>query len=383
MAGSPPLVLHVIHHLVIGGMENGLVNLINRMPPSEFRHGIVCIEDHSDFRNRLERDDVEVVALHRSKIGIWKLRQALYKLFRDMRPSLVHSRNLSGLDALLPARLAGVPYCVHGEHGRDVDDPVGDKWKFQVLRQLHSPLIDRYITVSADLKHYLVNKVGISATRVAQIYNGVDTERFSPWRRQDNGKPYLPPDFCHKNSFVIGAVGRMQPVKDHLTLVRAFIRLVGMVPEGRRRLRLVIIGNGPLWQTCQDELRTAGLAEIAWLPGARNDVPELLRTMDLFVLPSLAEGLSNTVLEAMATGLPVLATRVGGNPELLEDGVTGQLVPPENPDALAQALLDYVDDPARLTRQGSAARTRVEANFSMDAMMRGYLGVYNEVLARR
>ncbi len=380
MAEMPPLVLHVIHHLVIGGMENGLINLINRMPPSAFRHGIVCIEDYSDFRNRLERDDVEVIALHRSKIGVWKMRKALYKLFCQMQPSLVHSRNLSGLDALLPAKLAGVPHCVHGEHGRDINDPVGDKWKFQALRRLHSPLIDRYTTVSADLKNYLVNKVGISATRVTQVYNGVDTERFSPQLRQDNGKPYLPPDFCHKNSTVIGAVGRMQPVKDHLTLIRAFIRLVGMIPDGRRKLRLVIIGDGPLRQTCQNELRAAGLAEIAWLPGARNDIPELLRTMDIFVLPSIAEGISNTVLEAMACGLPVVATAVGGNSELVDEGITGTLVPPADPKAMAHALLMYYQDSARAHTHGAAGRAKIEAHFSMSAMVRGYLGVYDTVL---
>lgn len=118
---KPLFVVHVIHHLVIGGMENGLVNLINHLPRERFRHAVICIEDFSDFRQRIERDDVEVYAMHRSKIGIWRLRWRLWRLLSQLKPDVVHTRNLSGLDALLPARLAGIK-TLHSEHGFDVDD---------------------------------------------------------------------------------------------------------------------------------------------------------------------------------------------------------------------------------------------------------------------
>lgn len=167
-AAAPPLVLHVIHHLVTGGMENGLVNLIGTIPPAAFRHAIVCIEDFSDFRDRLTDPRVDVIALHRSRIGIWRLRRDFYRLCRRLWPAIVHTRNLSGLDALLPALLAD-------------------------LRALAAAL---------------------------------------------------------------------------------------------------------------------GIAELAWLPGTRADIPAVLRAFDVFVLPSLNEGISNTILEAMATGLPVVATAV-------------------------------------------------------------------------
>ena len=129
LAQSPPLILHVLHALHIGGMENGLVNLVNHLPATAFRHLIVCVEDFSPaFRARIQRPDVEVMALHRSQIGVWALRRALYALCRKRRPALVHSRNLSGLDAVLPARLAGVP-CVHSEHGWDIDNLQGRAFK--------------------------------------------------------------------------------------------------------------------------------------------------------------------------------------------------------------------------------------------------------------
>ncbi|MEG1052070.1 MAG: glycosyltransferase, partial [Janthinobacterium sp.] len=122
-----------MHHLVTGGLENGVVNLINHMPESAFRHGIVCIEDYSDFRDRIVRRDVPVIALKRSRIGVWAMRRELYKLCRTLRPAILHTRNQSALDALLPARLAGVRHAVHGEHGWDVDNLRGDRWKPALL----------------------------------------------------------------------------------------------------------------------------------------------------------------------------------------------------------------------------------------------------------
>ena len=124
------------------------------------------------------------------------------------------------------------------------------------------------------------------------------------------------------------------------------------------------------------------MAEQAWLPGSRDDVPELMRAMDLFVVPSLAEGICNTILEAMATGLPVIATEVGGNPDLVQPGVTGSLVPAADPEALAATLASYVSDPERCQREGQAARARAECDFSLAAMVRGYLQVYDKALGR-
>lgn len=128
-------------------------------------------------------------------------------------------------------------------------------------------------------------------------------------------------------------------------------------------------------------LEASNCSDLADLPGARNDVPELMRKMDLFVLPSLAEGISNTILEAMATGLPVIATKVGGNPELVEEGVTGTLVPPSDPEATAQSMLTYLAEPDLLARQSAAARRRIEEKFSLESMVRAYMKVYDEQLA--
>jgi len=156
---TPPLILHVIHHLVIGGMENGVINLVNSLPAADFRHVVLCIEDFSEFRERLQSKDVQVIALKRSAVGIWRVRRDIYRICRELRPAIVHTRNLSGLDALLPARLAGVSRLLHGEHGWDVDDLQGTNLRPVLLRKLHRPLVSKYVTVSKDLERYLVERV--------------------------------------------------------------------------------------------------------------------------------------------------------------------------------------------------------------------------------
>lgn len=372
-ATSPPLVMHVIHHLVTGGLENGVVNLINHMPASSFRHAVVCIEDYSDFRDRIARRDVDVIALHRSRIGVWQMRREIYRLCRRLQPTIVHTRNQSSLDALLPARLAGARHLVHGEHGWDVDNLHGDKWKPALLRQLHSPLIDRYITVSKNLEHYLIERVRIAPARITQVYNGVDTTRFMP--RQDGPRGALPEGFAHGAATIIGTAGRMQPVKDQATLLRAFARVVQVHPS----TRLVMIGSGPLLAELRALAAALGVGDQVWFPGALDDVAAVLRSMDVFVLPSLSEGISNTLLEAMASGLPVLATGVGGNLELVQHGHTGRLFQPGDFSTLSRLLGDYIAQPRLRLDDGAAARRMVVDHFSLSAMVANYQSVYEQL----
>ncbi len=373
-----PLIVHVIHHLVMGGMENGLVNLINRLPESRFRHAIVCIENDSDFRQRIVRGDVEIIALHRSQIGVWKLRVELFRLFQRLRPAIVHTRNLSGLDGLPPAWLAGIPCRIHGEHGRDIDDLHGDNRKLAWLRALHRPFVTRYIMVSKDLERYLINRVGVAAERITQIYNGVDTERFAP----DALKPIgvLPPGFLGENKIVIGALGRIQPVKDQATLLKAFAELKKTAPELAGKVYLALVGDGPLLAELRQFAQTLGIAEQIWAPGARNDTPAVYRSLDIFVQPSLAEGISNTVLEAMSSGLPVVATAVGGNVELVEDGVTGRFFQPGDVDSLVKILAGYLADPGLRAAHADAARQTAVERFSLATMAAKYQEVYESLL---
>jgi sugar transferase (PEP-CTERM/EpsH1 system associated) len=376
-----PLIAHVIYGLKTGGVENGLVNLINHMPAERYRHAIVCLTDYSDFRLRIRRADVECYALHKPPGKVPGFYVKVWKLLCRLRPHIVHTRNLTTLATQVPAMLAGAPMRIHGEHGRDMVDLDGSNVKYQRVRRLIRPFVHQYIALSQDLERYLVDKIGVAPQRLTQIYNGVDTELFHPAR---SGRGSLPvTGFAGSDTVVIGTVGRMQEVKDQLTLVRAFVGLLQLRSDLRDRLRLVIIGDGALRAPSLDLLEQAGALDLAWLPGERTDIPELMRGLDVFVLPSLAEGISNTILEAMATGLPIVATRVGGNPELVEEGHTALLVPADDPQAMAAAIAAYADDAGKRAQHGAAARVAAEARFSLEAMVRAYMGLYDRVLNRQ
>jgi sugar transferase (PEP-CTERM/EpsH1 system associated) len=375
-----PLVAHVVYRFDVGGLENGLVNLINYMPSDTYRHVVISLTEITDFRRRIGRDDVQFFALKKAPgHSIWIYPQ-LFRLFRDLRPVIVHSRNLAALEVAVPAWAAGVPVRIHGEHGRDVGDLDGSNRKYQWLRRCYRPFVTHYIALSRDLEHYLTSRVGILPRKVSQIYNGVDTLRFSPaeTRQPIAGCPFSDPMCC-----LIGTVGRMQVVKNQTALAEAFIRVLKTFPQLGGSLRLVMIGDGPLRAQAQALLEQAGVAELAWLPGERDDVPEILRGLDCFVLPSLAEGVSNTILEAMASALPVIATDVGGNGELVESGRTGQLVEPADIDAMAQKIAAYAIDPRRARAAGAAGRAVVERRFSLEAMTQCYQDLYDRLLKSR
>ncbi len=174
----------------------------------------------------------------------------------------------------------------------------------------------------------------------------------------------------------------MQTVKDQPTLVRAFIRALEMEPQLKEQIRLVLVGDGPLRKECQQLLNAAGLDQLAWLPGERNDVPEVMRGLDCFVLPSLAEGISNTILEAMASGLPVIATNVGGNADLVVVEQTGVLVPPADPESMARAIIRMAKQTDTRQSMALSGRRLVEEKFSMNAMVASYQGTYDKLLHR-
>ena len=376
-----PLIVHIVQHFGTGGLENGVVNLLNHMPVDRYRHAVVCLDNFTDFRHRLWRDDVRFFALHKRPGKDFGLYRRLYNMLRALKPDLVHTRNLSTLEGQFVAAAAGVPARVHGEHGRDVFDLYGKNWKYNVLRKMARPLIHHYITVSKDLAQWLVNTVGVAPERISQIYNGVDSLNFQP--RQQMRKQIGPNGFMRGPEIVVGSVGRMAEVKDFPTLVQSFLLLLKHKPELSKCLRLVIVGEGGSRAKCLQMLHAANAEHLAWLPGERADIAEIMRALDIFVLPSLGEGISNTILEAMASGLPVIATEVGGNPELVEQNVTGKLISPGNAEDLAQAILGYIENQELIREHGRMARAKIEAGFSMEAMVKNYLRVYDAVLNRK
>ena len=374
-----PLVAHVMYRFDTGGLENGVVNLINHMPADSYRHVIIALTEVTDFRKRIQRHDVQFIALNKAPgHGFW-LYPKLFKLFRRLRPAIVHSRNLAALEVQFPAWLAGVPVRIHGEHGRDVGDLDGTNVTLQRVRRFYRPFVSYYLALSRDLAQYLTGIIRVPKHKVLQVYNGVDSVRFHPGQAN---QPLVACPFSRPAHWLLGTVGRMQAVKDQPTLARAFIRALQIEPLLKQSLRLVMIGDGPLRAECQQLLASANVAELAWLPGERSDIPELMRGLDCFALPSLAEGISNTILEAMASGLPVIATDVGGNADLVTIDGTGTIVPAADPEAMAQEIVRLATQPNLAKNMGIAGRSKIEQKFSMEAMVAAYQGAYDKLLHR-
>jgi sugar transferase (PEP-CTERM/EpsH1 system associated) len=375
-----PLIAHVMHRFDTGGLENGVVNLINHMPEDRFRHAVVALTDITDFRDRVKRSDVEFVAMYKpAGQGVWQFPK-WYRTLRRMRPDIVHTRNLAALECQVPAWGARVPIRIHGEHGRDVGDLDGSNRTYQRVRRFYRPFVHHYFALSRDLAHYLSSEIKVPESRITQVYNGVDTTRFQP-----GPEGPIPPRGCPfdpAQHWIVGTVGRMQAVKDQVMLARAFVHALQLEPALKRRLRLVMIGDGPLRAQVQAVLQDAGVAELAWLPGERSDVADIMRGLHAFALPSLAEGISNTVLEAMASALPVIATNVGGNADLVVQGETGDIIAAADPLAMARRILHLAHEPDMARSRGIAGRQRVESHFSMLAMVRNYQRVYDDQLRR-
>ena len=365
-------VAHIIFRFDYGGLENGVVNVINGLSDDDQRHTVIALTEATEFADRL-RDGIAVHSLKKKPGKDFAAYVRLFKLLRRLRPDIVHTRNMGTMDCGFVAWLARVPVRIHGEHGWDVFDPDGTNRKYRLMRRILNRFIHQFVTVSDDLRRWLIDVVGISGAKIQHICNGVDTERFKPANvDKPDGKPV-----------VVGSVTRFSAIKDPLNLVEAFVSVQANTVSTNTPSSLLMIGDGELHADAVARLRDAGLLEVSSLPGSRDDIPEQLRLMDVFVLGSLREGISNTVLEAMSSGLPVIASDTGGNPELIEDEVNGTLVPPGDRDALARAITAYIQDPDRRARHGKASRDRVISLFSITTMVNSYRQLYQSALGNQ
>jgi sugar transferase (PEP-CTERM/EpsH1 system associated) len=373
-----PLVAHVVYRFDYGGLENGIVNLINATQGKSVRHCVIALTEASDtFCRRFQVPGIEIYEVGKRPGKDFVAYFRFFRLIRRLRPAILHTRNIGTLDCAVIGRLAGVSICIHGEHGWHADDPFGLRVKYRFLRRTCDLFVSKYVAVSRDIEIWLRDLIGIPADRIVQIYNGVDVDKFKP----EGTAVRLPFDNAGTSFLVIGTVGRLDRIKNFDLLVRAVALLVDHSPDVRERVRLVIVGDGPQLKELHDLVDKLGLHEIVFFPGKRQDIDELLRSMDIFVLPSCNEGISNTILESMVTGLPVIAAEVGGNPELIVDGETGWLIPANSADAIVEALQRYLDNPRLTESHGRAGRDRAVRLFSLQAMVQSYVQLYDRLLS--
>lgn len=363
-------VVHLVYRFDTGGLENVVVQLINKLPQTEFRHTVVAITEVAPiFAQRILRPDVEVISLGKLAGQPFWLYPKVYRLLRRLGPDVLHTCNLAALEFAPMAALAGVPLRVHAEHGWDIGELGGKATRYVMLRKFFKHFVNEFVAVSAPLYDYLKTSIDIAPSHLHLIPNGVDTGLFRP-RRLDEP---LPDEFPFKSGqhWVVGMVGRMVPIKNPMLLVEAFLKLVTSISPGTEHMRLVMVGDGPLCEHIRQRMTDAGHENRLWLPGARADIAIVLRAMDCFVLPSLSEGTSCTLQEAMASGLSIVATDVGGNADLLEHGRCGSLVPSGDASALAAAILQH-HDVGLQNSQITAAVAAVQERYGLPAVVDRY-----------
>jgi sugar transferase (PEP-CTERM/EpsH1 system associated) len=373
----PPLrIAHVVDVLALAGMEYGVVKLVNRLDPVRFRSMIVCMRHQRDDVKALLSKDVPVFEMRKASGRNWRVIGRLAALFRSERVDVVHSHNWSTfLYAVAAARFAGVPIVIHGEHGKDDTLPHGRRL---LGSRLLANAVDCVCAVSRDLAEEVARDWKVPPNRVRWIPNGVDLDAFGGEDRSPALRGGLG---LSADDLVVMNTGGFRAVKDHTTLLRAF----AIVRRAEPRARLLLVGQGSPESPrggLDDEAAALGVGDAVRFAGVRTDIPDLLRTIDVYVNSSRYEGMSNTLIEAMAAGRPVVATAVGGTPYLLDDGVAGYLVPPADPDAMARRLLDLLRDASLRARMGAAGRARMEAVHSMSAMVGAYAGLYEELAGR-
>lgn len=363
---SPPLIVHLIYRYALGGMEVQLTERLNRMPKERYRHAIVSLaEADREFAKRLKRQDVAIHDLGKQPGPGLGMHAKLWRLLRTLRPAVLHTYNLSAIEYGVTALAAGVPVRINGAHGREAEDLHGERTRHRLLRRCLVPFYDCCYANSRAMEAWNRERVGVPTARSRFLPNGVDIDRFIP--RFDRGGA----------GAVVGTVGRLDPVKDQATLIDALALLQQRVAA----VRLIIVGKGPCLRDLRLRAEQRGVAHLCSI-ASRADVLPLLQQMTVFVLPSLAEGTPGAVLEAMACGLPIVASRVGGVPELVEDGVSGTLVDPGNAQALASAIERYICTPSLARQHAWAARQAAEGR-SMQASADAYLAMYDALCARK
>ena len=361
--------MHVIYRFECGGLQTLLAECINRMPEQHYRHAVICLSGQTDYAKKVSRPGVKFFSLNKQPGSGWSAHLKLWKLLRQLRPAIVHTYNISTIEYSFTAWMARVPVRVHAEHGRDSVEMDGNHRKYNLLRWMLIPFVDVYVAVSADLAEWLRRRVGVPEHKIAMVSNGIDTLQSAP----------APTKFAHASGKRwIGTVGRIDRIKNHAGLLDAFGLLLAQFPAPEFDLHLAIIGDGPLLPTLRERVASERWAGRVWLPGARDDIADIMRSLSVFVLPSLSEATPVTILEAMASALPVVASNVGGVPQLVLSRQTGMLTDGFEPQSLANALAVYINDPELGARHGKAGRMRVQACYGIDTMVAAYDSLYSQ-----
>jgi sugar transferase (PEP-CTERM/EpsH1 system associated) len=363
---------HVIYAFHDGGMERGL--LINYGDQDHFHHVILCLTEAGAFAKLLASPSCTVVELHKREGNDWRLPWRIARVAREHKLDVLHARGWPTLlETAIGARLAKVSGTVYGFHGKTFDDLQGIGFKRSWLQKVGISSYKKIVTLNPRMRSELAAECRIKEETIHLIANGVDLEKFRPYDDQDAlryrfGIPL--------NRFIVGNVARLDPVKNHEIIMHVLQRL-----EKRADCPFfLVVGEGSHRAALEAEAARLGLGSHIRLFGYSEHIAELLNCMDLYVQPSLYEGFSNTILEAMACGLPVLATDVGGSADLFSAGQEGFFFRPKDDEILASLIVQLQRDASLRYGMSKRARSRAVEHFSLSRTVGQYEALYGELI---
>lgn len=367
-------VLYVIDKLQRAGAQIHLLHLVRGLDRSLFAPRVCCLLQGGPVADEMRASGIDVHVLGLRTIygpAAWRALPGLVRRIRA-QTDIVHTYLVSAnVYGTLAARLAGAPALVTSRR----DTGFSRNWRLRLVEEwLVNPRVDRVVAVSPSAARAALLEHGLDPRRVVTIPNGVDLLQYDPSRHSR-------PEARRRLGLVegdsaVGVIAHLSPVKGHGELLEATALLAPRWP----RLKLMVVGDGLLRAALEAQARTLGIEDRVCFTGGRSDVADVLAALDLVVLPSHTEGMSNALLEAMAMARPVVATAVSGNQDLLEDGATALLVAPGDPAALAAAILRLLENGEEAARLGGAARARVQEDFGLDRMVARYAALYRELV---
>jgi glycosyltransferase involved in cell wall biosynthesis len=373
---TPQVVFQILPSLAVGGAERLVVHLVERLSRERFSPVCICLESPlgTHYEARVRASGAPLYFLGKGAGASGSVLRQLNALFRQYRPAVVHT-HIIGLNYAYPLMLRyHTPARVHTVHSlaqREMGVRVGAWVRMLAFRYRLSGVVP--VAVADEVRASIQQMYGYPDPPL--IPNGIPTDEYAPdpdkrvqWRQAHGIEPY---------ATVLVHVGRFAPPKNHALLIEAFAQVRSDAP-----LYLLLVGGGELENAVREQVAALGLQERVRFLGVRADVADILRASDVFVLSSRVEGNPMSVMEAMAAGLPVVSTAVGGVPELVREGVTGLLVPSEDAGALAQAMQALVDDPVRRQAMGAATRQHAVAHFDIRHTVRMYEELYESLLRR-
>lgn len=365
-------ICQLLHGLSVGGAELLAYRLAKQLRDA-YRFIFCCLDELGELGQSVRDEGFPVHVIHRRPGFDWRCVRRLNQLLVRERVSLVHAHQYTpffyAVASRQPWRNRPVLFT---EHGRFYPDR--PNWKRMVFNRSLMRRRDRVVAVGSAVRRALIDNEGIQRARIEVIYNGVDPSGYldvtnvRAHARQELG--------LAEDDFVVVQVARLDPLKDHLTALRTVRRLAEQLPQ----VRLLLVGDGPQREQIEMEITRHGLEAHVKMLGIRRDVGRILAAADVFLLTSISEGIPLTLLEAMAAALPAVATCVGGISEIVEDGVSGVLVPAGDDPSLAAAIQRLACDGPLRRRIGSTGQQRVCASFSEQQNHRAYCSLYNEML---